>query len=302
MDMAAPRPNKLGSHGRERALVVESDRREADRSVEVLRDMGYAVHVARDGREALSTLSRAPKLVLINATPEGGGVADFVTRLRRLRGMEAVPVVATHSGEPPSSTVRSSLMDAGVGAFLPRPFAPADVMGALSAATGTSALPEFRPVTHRELSAVEEADLPRARVSSLPSSGGLPSFNPVSSPSLTGISSAPSSSTISAVGEVPATLLSADGELDCVVLSANQKRIIVKLAAIVGPEVDEQVRLHIHLRDVVADAMQDLPVRVLGTILASQSVGAALKLTLNVEIANPESHLQHLNRYLLRFG
>jgi len=299
--MASPGSNKLGGSGRERALVVESDRGEADRSVEVLRDMGYAVHVARDGREALATLSRAPKLILINAATGGGGVAEFVSRLRRLRGMEAVPVVATHSGAAPSAEAQSMLLDAGVGAFLPRPFAPADVMGALSVASGTGALPEFRPITNQQPAIVEE-DLPRARVQSLPSSGGLPSFNPVSSPNVSAVSGGYGSARSSSAGEVPATMLSADGELDCVVISANFDRVIVKLSAIVGPEQDEQVRLHIQFRDVVADAMRDLPLRVLGSVLATESVGMALRLTISVDTANPQTNLEQLNRYLLRSG
>ncbi len=314
--MAPAGTSKLGGHGRERALVVEADRDEADRSVAVLRDMGYAVHVARDGREALATLSRAPKLVLVNAQPEGGGLVDFLKRLRKLRGLETVPVVAFHTGHPPSVTVQNTLMDAGVGAFLPRPFAPADVAGALSEANGqATSLPEFKPVSAPSMSMVRperatrpppepepEPEVLRPRVSSLPSSGGLPSFNPASNPSLTGISSASSSSSISAVGEVPATMMTTAGEQDCYVLSANRGRVIVRMDASGRPRKGEKVRLHVRFRHAVADAMQELPVRILGTVMESEPAGTMFKITLSVDIANPQANLDHLNRYLLRFG
>jgi hypothetical protein len=266
--------------------------------VKVLQEIGYAVHVCRNGREALATLSRAPALVLVNTDPESGGVADFVKRLHRLRGMSTVPVVATHTGEPPSRKVQSALMEAGVGAFLPHPFAPADVMGAVSTANGLGTLPEFLPVTRPGRRAAPEAELPRPRVSTLPSAGGLPNFTPVTSPRLGTTSDRVTSAAPSAIGEVAATMLSADGELECVVLSATPKRVIVRLDAIVGPRVDDRVRLHVLLRD----ATKDLPVRLLGSVLSSEPVGAALKLTISIEIANPRGNLEHLTRYLLRHG
>lgn len=268
--MAVSKSNGLGGGGRERALVVHSDRSAADSAVEVLREMGYAVHVARDGGEALATMSRTPGLVLIESSPAGGGVADFLKRMKRLRGMSDVPVLGAVGRRPPSDVVRSTLMDAGVDAFLPRPFAPADVAAALTEARSGPVLPEFRPITR-----------PGRAISQQNAAKVTP----------------PSSRTMTAV--IAGKLLFSGGEVECIVERASSAELTVRYRGR-GPSISEAVRLVVQFRGAIADAMHELPLRVVGSIRAAETVSDGTRVRVGIGVAAPTENLQRLMKELRR--
>jgi len=250
--------------------VVHSDRAAADEVVEVLREMGYAVHVARDGGEALATMSRTPGLVLVEAGPAGGGLNDFLKRLRRLRGLGDVPVLGAVGARPPSQVVRSTLMDAGVDAFLPQRFAPADVATALSEARGP-VLPRFKPIT-RPGRAVSDLDIQARRT-------------PPSSRSMTSV--------------VGGKLLFSGGEVACVITRASATDVTLRYQG-EGPSVGEAVRLAVSFRGAVADAMLDLQLRVVGTIAAAEPVRDGTRVRVRVGVAAPQDSLDRLAEALHR--
>ena len=98
-------------------LVVDDEPAILESIVEVLRDEGYAVESAHDGRAALLVFERtAPDLVLMDVMMPGmDGRAAYLAMRSHPHGQD-IPVVLMSAAADPSR------LDPGVAAFLPKPF------------------------------------------------------------------------------------------------------------------------------------------------------------------------------------
>jgi PAS domain S-box-containing protein len=111
--------------GDEAVLVVEDEERVRQMSVEALRELGYAVHEAASGDEALRLLDEIPRLDLLFTDVVMPGMSG-----RQLA--EAVAARAPHAkvlyttGYTRNAVVHNGVLDPGV-AFLPKPFSIADL-------------------------------------------------------------------------------------------------------------------------------------------------------------------------------
>ncbi len=101
-------------------LVVEDEQRVRHFSVDALRDLGYRVISAENGREALRALAEQPEITMLFTDivmPEmnGRALADAVLLQR-----PNLPILFT-TGYTRNAVVHNGMLDAGV-AFLPKPF------------------------------------------------------------------------------------------------------------------------------------------------------------------------------------
>ena len=117
-----------------KVLVVDDELTLQALVADVLRDEGYAVITANDGREALALVaSEAPDLVLMDVMMPG---MDGPTALRALRATPAgasTPVVLT------SALVARDGLDRGIDGFLPKPYDLEALLGLVARLVG---LPE----------------------------------------------------------------------------------------------------------------------------------------------------------------
>jgi signal transduction histidine kinase len=108
-------------------LVVDDEPHVRAVARRVLERCGYRVLLAEHGEEALAIAAGAEiSVALVDATMPGLSGAETLRRLRALR--PALPLVLT-SGHA-EDEVRQAATDAGAG-FLPKPFAPDDLRGAI---------------------------------------------------------------------------------------------------------------------------------------------------------------------------
>jgi CheY-like chemotaxis protein len=114
--------------GTETILLVEDDAALRALALDVLRESGYTVLEARDGREALLVLDRHPGPIHLLLTdvvmPRMGGRA-LAERLAALRPEMAVLYM---SGYSEMAVARDGVLDPGT-AFLAKPFSPARLAG-----------------------------------------------------------------------------------------------------------------------------------------------------------------------------
>ena len=110
-------------------LLIEDDRRLAERVTEYLGEAGFSVSVAPDGRTGLARLAAEPydALVLDLMLPD----VDGLEVCRQLRAFSSVPVLML--------TARGDAMDRVVGLeigaddYLPKPFEPRELLARLRA-------------------------------------------------------------------------------------------------------------------------------------------------------------------------
>jgi two-component system response regulator CpxR len=146
-------------------LVVEDDVDVRTVITEVLREEGFQVIAADDGREALDLLSvdnLRPAVVLLDlALPHLSG-PDLLAAARSLvPGFEDVPVVVM-SGMGPSNEPRPRLP--GVRAWLDKPFELDDLLAALLSVTAFGAEPTRKMLARRLLRYLaRHGELPRLR-------------------------------------------------------------------------------------------------------------------------------------------
>lgn len=269
--------SKLGAHGRERVLVVEPDRDAGGSLSELLRQLGYAVEVARSGPEALSALSRVPPVLVLVAQGLSGAMDPdaLLAAVRRMRDLKTVPVVATgeHGGG-----VEVGLRRHDVTAFLGTPATLRTLESAIRVANGKEPLdlPALRPDR-----AASRPRRVRPRPTSLPHGG-------------------PSSASMVAVAghnEVDCALEWESRRASCVLERANDRHVIVRCHE-GSPPAHAAVRLTVPFRTVVSDAMQDVPVRVLGRLVAKKSLAGGARLKVEVKVAQPEANYRLLQRFL----
>ena len=112
-------------------LVVEDEPLLRDLVAEVLRDEGYAVVTAGDGREAIDALERErPQLVLMDVMmPTLDGRAAY-RAMRARPDLPAVPVVLM------SAAVGPERLDPTISAFLPKPFDLDDLLALVARLIG----------------------------------------------------------------------------------------------------------------------------------------------------------------------
>ncbi len=117
----APTRPVVGYDGpRKQVLVIDDVDANRALIVDALRPIGFDVQEARDGREGLDRAqAQKPDLVLIdNAMPVLGGI-EATRQLRRLPGLERVPIVAVSASA--SAHDRTEALAAGADDFLPKP-------------------------------------------------------------------------------------------------------------------------------------------------------------------------------------
>ena len=114
-----PQPGSAG--GTESILVVEDDPHVREVTVRSLRGAGYAVVVAKDGRDALEVVSRGEgpfQLLVTDVVMPGLGGPGLADELRRRDPDLRVLYVSGHGEE---AIVRHGVLDPGV-SLLPKPF------------------------------------------------------------------------------------------------------------------------------------------------------------------------------------
>lgn len=289
---------KLGAHGRERVLVVDPDRGAGEELGELLRDMGYAVEVARSGNEALSALTRVPPvLIFVNQALSGAmDAAGLLRGLRRMRDLKDVPVIATR---PPGDVESESLREDGINSFLASPATRGAVESAVRVAQGREPLPSMsmprRPKkagirTTRRLPPRRQAPPPPLPSTAIRPRTGPNGLRPVSTGSLVAVAG---------LNEVDSWLEWSDRREPCVLEKANADRVIIRCPDHT-PELGTQIRLTVPLRTVIQDAMRDVPVRVLGEVIASKSLTQGARLKLKIKAARPEGNFRKLRAWLAR--
>ncbi|HXY92912.1 MAG TPA: response regulator transcription factor [Acidimicrobiia bacterium] len=113
-----------------RILIVEDDRTIATALRIGLRDAGYAVSVAGDGREFDALVTRVrPDLALLDVSlPEGPNGFDLACQFRSLSDAPIVFITAFDSLDD-----RLASFDVGADDYLPKPFALAELLARLRA-------------------------------------------------------------------------------------------------------------------------------------------------------------------------
>lgn len=119
------RPHAPTSH----VLVVEDDRDLAELMSWVLQSAGFDVTTAYDGRTGLAALERSPNSVVVLdlMMPDVDGV-EFRARQQSVPATSAAPVLIV-SARHDAAAVAATL---GVAGFLPKPFAPEELVDAVS--------------------------------------------------------------------------------------------------------------------------------------------------------------------------
>jgi PAS domain S-box-containing protein len=122
---ARRRPAGKDLTGGEVVLVVEDEDRVRQMSVEALSDLGYAVHAAASGEEALRLMEALPDLDLLFTDvvmPGMGG--QQLAKIAAERAPQARVLFTT--GYAPDAAAHGDLLEPGV-ALLPKPFSIADL-------------------------------------------------------------------------------------------------------------------------------------------------------------------------------
>ena len=89
-------------------LIVEDDELVRDAIAEALRDEGYTVHIASNGREALDTLQSAmkqPRLILLDLIMPVMDGWEFLRERERQPALAGIPVCAVSAAETLPSDV-----------------------------------------------------------------------------------------------------------------------------------------------------------------------------------------------------
>ena len=265
--------------GRERVLVIEPDRQMAAGAEALLRESGFVVAVARNTSEALSTLPRAPKLILLHAEPAADALA-FLRRLRKLRDLRDVPVLAS-SGPPLPLETRQPMEELGVVAFLPRPFAEHELADALylTGSRSESVFPEVEPGPMRTQRPAHRSALPFRPVAG----AGRPTFS-MGRPRM-------------AVREVAGTVDFSGGQADAMIEKVSQRWITVRSF---GPyaEVGQPVRILFSLVGIEDDLTGDGSVRVAGRVDAMEPAGTVRRLKVKIGSVSDSRLLDRLAAWL----
>jgi PAS domain S-box-containing protein len=128
---AALAPQATGYEGpRRRVLVVDDVAGNRKMLIDLLAPLGFELHVATDGREALQQAERVnPHLVLMdNVMPVMDG-PEATRRLRATPGLEDVPIIAISAGAQPAD--RAASLAAGADAFLTKPVRLDDLLDSI---------------------------------------------------------------------------------------------------------------------------------------------------------------------------
>jgi CheY-like chemotaxis protein len=100
-----------------RILVVDDEPALRAVVADVLREEGYAVLTAADGRAGLAVVAaEAPDLVLMDVMMPGMDGRAAYRAMRAHPNGRAVPIVLSSAAIPPAG------LDPGIAAFLPKPF------------------------------------------------------------------------------------------------------------------------------------------------------------------------------------
>ena len=100
-----------------RILVVDDEPTLRDMVAELLRDEGYTVRTAADGRAAVALFaSEPPDLVLMDVMMPGMDGRAAYMAMRAHPDGRTVPIVLS------SAAVHPDALDPGIAAFLPKPF------------------------------------------------------------------------------------------------------------------------------------------------------------------------------------
>ena len=282
--------SRSGSEGRrkQRALVVEPDRAAADGTLAVLEELGYVGYAARDGREALMSLSRPPALVLVDSARPIERTVDFLKSLRRMKELESVPVLGTYSGRRPAVDVIATLRENGVLGFLQRPFVSWQFEEAMAGGGGGSSSGDLSPVGSG-------------------SESSLPPFHSVTQPSMAPVGSASGTYPPSDPGargpgsEVDGAVEFEGKQARCTVDSVSRMQIELRCRP-PFPDVGNSIRVYLSFRQSIDGAARDLPIRLLGEVMALEPSGASCRVRVRIRIANPPSHLDALIGHLSHFS
>lgn len=106
--------------GRGRVLVVDDEASMARTLRRALTRIGYHVELARDGLEALAKVRLAFDLVILDADMPGMDGFEVTRRLRQTASFGGLPILMITG--LPGSSFRQRAVDAGVSAFLGKPF------------------------------------------------------------------------------------------------------------------------------------------------------------------------------------
>ena len=125
-------------------LLVEDDPDSAEIMVEVLARAGYAVHLASDGREALTWLAaHRPTVIVLDLHMPGIDGLEVLNRLRADPNRADVPVIVL-------SAVPRQLAAVGeVAAFLAKPCDPFEVPRIIRRLVGGASQPDPLPSAKR---------------------------------------------------------------------------------------------------------------------------------------------------------
>jgi len=117
----APTHTVAGYEGpRKQVLVVDDVAANRALVADILRPLGFTVHEARDAEEGLAAAqSIRPDMVLIDNAMPGLNGLEATRRLRRIPGLERVPVLAVSASA--SAQDRAEALAAGANDFLPKP-------------------------------------------------------------------------------------------------------------------------------------------------------------------------------------
>jgi CheY-like chemotaxis protein len=100
-----------------RILVVDDEQMIRDVVAEILRDEGYLVDLAPDGRSALEQIGeQQPDLVLMDVMMPGMDGREAYAAMRARRDLTEVPVILM------SAAVPRRRLDPDIDAYLPKPF------------------------------------------------------------------------------------------------------------------------------------------------------------------------------------
>lgn len=272
-------PEQSKPRGRERVLVIEPDRELAAGAEALLRDSGFVVAVARNTSEALATLTRAPKLILLHAEPTTDAMA-FLRRLRKMRDLQDTPVVVS-SGPPLPLETRQPMEELGVVAFVPRPFAEHELADALylTGSRSESIYPEVEPGPMRTRRPTHRTPLPYSPVAGT----ARPTFS-MGRPRMP-------------VREVSATVDFSGGQADAMIETASQRFITVR-AFEPYPDVGQPVRVLFSLTGIEDDLTGADAVRVAGRVDGMEPAGAVRRLKIKIGGVSDNRMLDRLAAYL----